>query len=272
MIVKSLQHRTDLIFHRFNAVVQDHGDHLSIETPSNPGFFWGNYLIFERPPRRGDMRLWRERFRERFSGNPLIRHEVYAWDLEANGETSFEPFVEEFLREGFRLDIGVTMASQRAIRPRKWNDRIVVRPLESDADWASALENQVSIHADEYGEGDYRDFRTKKNTVYREMARAGLGAWWGAFLDGKLVADVGLFLDGTLGRFQFMSTLPEYRRQGICGTLLYRVCEAGFHQGGLSTLVIAADDHYFAKEIYESVGFRIVERNAALELRPAEVM
>ena len=62
---------------------------------------------------------------------------------------------------------------------------------------------------------------------YRQMQRAGLGGWFGAFLGNRVVADLGLFCIGGVGRFQTVETVPEFRRQGICGTLVYQAARWG---------------------------------------------
>ena len=49
MHIRSLGWRTDLIFPRFDGVVTDRGDYLVVRTPSNPGFYWGNFLLLDAP-------------------------------------------------------------------------------------------------------------------------------------------------------------------------------------------------------------------------------
>jgi predicted GNAT family acetyltransferase len=104
---------------------------------------------------------------------------------------------------------------------------------------------------------------------WREMANAGLGAWHGAFLTERLVADCGLFFDDAagVGRFQSVATHPDFRRRGLCGRLIWEVARAGLQR--VPTLVMVADDEYHAARIYESVGFERVEVSFALSLEPA---
>jgi predicted GNAT family acetyltransferase len=100
---------------------------------------------------------------------------------------------------------------------------------------------------------------------YRRMGQAGLGEWFGAFLDGRLVADLGVFTDGSVGRFQSVGTHPGYRRRGICGTLVHQASRHAFERIGVETLVMVADEHYFAAKIYESVGFQRTEKQVGLD-------
>jgi predicted GNAT family acetyltransferase len=79
------------------------------------------------------------------------------------------------------------------------------------------------------------------------------------------VADLGLFVIDGVGRFQSVETLPEFRRRGICGTMVYQVANYGFERLGAKRLVMIADEFYHAAKIYESVGFRPTERQVGLE-------
>lgn len=58
------------------------------------------------------------------------------------------------------------------------------------------------------------------------------------------MADLGLFVIDGVGRFQSVETHPDYRRRGICGTLVYRAARCGFERLGAKTLVMIADEHY----------------------------
>jgi RimJ/RimL family protein N-acetyltransferase len=111
------------------------------------------------------------------------------------------------------------------------------------------------------------------------MQQAGLGHWFGAFVNGSpgphgelLVADCGLFRDGfgarALGRFQHVETHPAWRRRGLCSALIHAVCRFGFEHMGLHTLVIAADPTDVAIGLYEALGFQRVASTWQLERRP----
>jgi predicted GNAT family acetyltransferase len=101
------------------------------------------------------------------------------------------------------------------------------------------------------------------------MTEAGYGAWFGAFVDGRLVAQLGLIADGDgIARYQNVETHPDARRQGLAGTL---VCRAGQHSlsDGANTLVMVADPHDAAIRVYRSVGFADAESQIGFERRPA---
>ncbi len=252
---RTLGCRTDLIFHRFEGVVRDRGDYLLIRTPSNPTYHWGNFLLFAEAPEAGDLARWTALSKEEIGEPEKVGHLVFGWDSVERGE------LEPFLKAGFELEQSLVMMAERVKPPPKLNPEVETRSLESDADFEAAIELQGLLGLEDNFEPEgYRIFRERKMAGYRSMIRAGRGCWFGAFLDGRLVGDMGLFWDGDLGRFQAVSTHPDYRRRGIAGTLLSFVGGYGLAQAGLERLVIVADDAYFAKDLYHALGFEIAER------------
>src|SRR3990172_2123003 len=77
---RSLAWRTDLIFPRFDCEILDRGRYLVIRTPSNPTFYWGNFLLFDRPPAPGDDERWPRLFAEEIGAPPRVRHQAFGWD------------------------------------------------------------------------------------------------------------------------------------------------------------------------------------------------
>jgi len=256
-----LGYRTDLIFHTFEGEVTDRERYLVIRTPSNPSYRWGNFLIFDAPPQPGEYATWTQLFAREVGTPPRITHKLFAWDTvdSENGD------VGDFLRAGFELGEEVVMAATTLKTPRHYNHEVEIRALATDADFAEQVELHVLCRLVRDDEASYRAFFEASAESYRKMIRAGLGRWFGAFLDGRLVADMGIFTDGELGRYQSVVTHPDFRRRGICSTLLYEVGRFGLATLGAHTLVIVADAHYFAKEIYAAVGFEVREQQGSLE-------
>jgi predicted GNAT family acetyltransferase len=67
-----------------------------------------------------------------------------------------------------------------------------------------------------------------------------------------------------------VETHPEFRRRGICGTLVYESARHALGSLGAERLVMVADAHYHAARIYESLGFRPTERQLGVERRPRD--
>ena len=66
MEIRSLGFRTSLMFARFAGMVVDKGSYTLIQTPSNPGYYWGNFIIFDRAPSKGDLLKWKQLFDKEF--------------------------------------------------------------------------------------------------------------------------------------------------------------------------------------------------------------
>ena len=268
MKLKSLGYRSDLIFPKFEGEVTDCGSYLRIRTPQNPTYWWGNFLLFEQPPQLGDFERWTKLFREEIGTPPQTEHMVFAWDLSEE-----EAVIEPFLEAGFTFDKNVIMTATELHKPAKFNDQVEMRTLETEAGFTELLELKSLVDRlhDGFEGEDYRVFLARKLERYRKMIAAGLGAWFGAYLDGKLVSYMGLFHDGEIARYQNVGTHPAYRRRGIAGTLTHFAGEYGLEHFGVEHLVIIAEDDYFAKDIYASVGFETTEVVEQLERPPKNV-
>lgn len=270
MKLKSLGYQSDLIFPSFEGDVKDCSDYLRIRTPKNPSYWWGNFLLFEKPPEQGDFERWVALFEKEIGKPPETEHMVFAWDLSDNwNANNNKEALQPFLQAGFRMENSVVQTASHVHLPPKPNSQIQMRTLASPEDFAEQLELHMLLGIEEGLTGDgYRVFLERKQKRYDKMIKAGLGVWFGAYLNGKLVADMGLFHNKDIARYQTVGTHPEYRRQGIAGTLVHFAGEYGFKQFGVKKLVMIADDDYFAKDIYASVGFKATELIYALERPP----
>lgn len=259
----SLGWQTDLIFARFDGEVLDRGDHLLVRTRSNPTFWWGNCLLFLHAPRAGDLQRWMALFDEEIaSTQPQSRHRAFG--IDARERPQVPP---EFAAAGFELAqacvLTVTREQLRA-PPRPLPEPFAFQTLDLPGDIAAIVDQQVSADAGRLEPAGYREFLRRQMARYAKMQQAGRGHWFGlvARVDGRrvLVASCGLFR-GTapgegIGRFQYVSTHPAWRRRGLCTALIHAVCRHGFDAMGLQTLAMLADPDDVAIGIYESVGYR----------------
>lgn len=267
MEIHSLGYRTDLMFHRYDGEVRDAGDCLVIRTPNNPTFRWGNMLLFPRPPVEGDFERWEERFQQELGRD--VGHRVFAWDIDPG-----DPLADDsgsaaaFTAAGFRLERAEILAADTAdLRPpARPHPELEIRVLGSERDWREVIDLQVLCREEREDEIGYRRFRERKMTGYRRMQADGLGAWYGGFVSGRMVADMGLFVEGGVGRYQHVETHPEWRRRGIAGTMIHRLARRAFERGEARTLVLAVDPDGPAASLYKSLGFRLREIGFGVEL------
>ncbi|PKL76498.1 MAG: N-acetyltransferase [Candidatus Melainabacteria bacterium HGW-Melainabacteria-1] len=259
MQLNSLARRSDLIFARFEGEVLERDDYMVVRTPGNPGYHWGNYLIFEQEPQVGDFERWQALFQAEFA-DMALRHQVFSWNPGPADPGQVAPFVTA----GFSLDRAVVLTAKQVLAPPYPRDDLSIRPLQSDADWEQAIVNQYRCRDPQFDGAGYWGFKRRQFASYRAMAEQGLGAWFGAFVGEQLVADLGVFYDGRLGRYQNVGTDPAFRRQGICATLVSQTANYALSHWPIDVLVMEADADYHAARIYESVGFAPVETNYSL--------
>lgn len=247
---------TDVEIARFEGVLTERPGYLVVETPGNPGFYWGNFLIYPAPPAPSDEPVWREDFRREFAHQPLVRHQAFSWDGSGEGA----PFA------GFTRESGAVLTAREVRRPPRAHPGAVVRPLRTDAEWEAAVLNQIECREEGFTRESYEPFKRAQMARYRRMSEAGLGDWYGAFLDGELAADCGLFVFGETGRFQAVETRPDLRRRGLAAALLHEAARAGLRRA--RELVIVSEQVHGAERLYRSAGFSGDERTWQLTLRP----
>ena len=149
-----------------------------------------------------------------------------------------------------------------------WQLRLIDLRTESDA-----LLHLQCLDSAPFETAGYREFRRLQLLRHAQLARLGLGAWFGLWCNGTLAAQCGLMRQadrpGALGRFQQVSTHPAWRRRGLCTALVHGVSEWGFSQWQLAQAVLCADPHGAAIGIYRSLGYQPaselwqLQRNAA---------
>ena len=271
----SLGWRTDLIFARFDGQVTDCGNHLRVRTPTNPTFWWGNFLLFQHAPGPGDLERWMAMFDEEITARqPASRHRAFGIDVRDRLELR-----PEFAAAGFTLNEAsvLTLTRDQLLAPPKgMPEGFEFRVLDLPRDSAAVVDKQVAVDEVRYDPAGYRVFAERQMERYAAMQRVGLGHWLGLVgdFDGKpvLAASCGLFRDPAsrdgLGRFQYVSTHPAWRRRGLCTALVHAACLHGFAGMDLRTLAMVADPDDVAIDVYESLGFKRGTSTWQLERAP----
>lgn len=268
--------RSELIFHRFDGEVLDLRATAGVQvirTPTNPTFFWGNFLLFDRAPVAADAERWPQLFAQLIEVHqPQSTHRAFGWLQDAPGE------IAAFVAAGFtRDDTTVLQATQIAPAPPP---RVAaqLRPFADDADWAQQLAADVATRDPVHTEAAYREFCARRNARWCAMIAAGCGQWFGAFVaDGsaqRLAASLGVFVepqpvDGErLARFQWVSTQPRYQRQGLCRALLAHAAQYARDVLQADRLVIVAAADAMPERLYRAVGFAAAGHQRGLQRVP----
>jgi GNAT superfamily N-acetyltransferase len=263
--VTSLGYRTDLMVRRMEgSEVADYADHVVVRSPGHPGFWWGNFILLAASPQPREAAGWLARFAEVF---PQAEHV-------ALGVDDAEPDAAERsgLREaGLRLERSTVLTAAEVHEPPHVNRTVNYRPLAGDADWQQSLD--LRLTADDSSGAATLAFYEQRTADARRMTENGHGAWFGAFAAGRLAAQLGIFSDGSgVARYQNVETDPDWRRNGLAGTLVWRAGQWALGHLGAHTLVIVADPADRAIRVYRSVGFRDTETQTAFQRPPYEVL
>lgn len=265
MYIKSLGYRTDLIFPRFEGKVIERQDYVVVRTPANPTFYWGNFVLFRSAPCIGDLENWKSVFSLEVASRQPTGHVALAWDTTDGDLGDIQPFLDD----GFTVNNDVVLTAHQVHRPQKYNSAMEVLTLLDNKQWDTVLQNQLLVRDEErHEEVGYYVFKERRIEMHRRMIEAGLGIWYAAMINGQIVGGLGVFMDGTVGRFQSVHTHPEFRRLGICSTLVYVAAQHAMEWLGVKTLVMVADENYHAARIYESIGFKVCEHEVGIQKVP----
>ena len=209
MDVQSLAYQTDIGIRRLaGASVEDCGEHLVVATPTNRGFWWGNFILLAAPPGAGEAERLRAMFERAF---PSANHLALGVDG-TGGEPGDAGVIGEL---GLDVETNDVLSAPELREPRPAGAGAVLRRLRDDDDWAQAVELRLEVY-EESDNDEHRAFVERQLAESRELCERGDGTWFGAFADGRLVSSLGLLraLPRT-GRYQTVETLAAYRRQGL---------------------------------------------------------
>jgi GNAT superfamily N-acetyltransferase len=259
--MQNLVCRTDAIFHRRDGFIEEFPTHWVIRTPSNPSFWFGNYILFRNAPQPADLATWLGIHAAAFS--LTLNHITLGWDLPEPGE------IQQFLDVGFRASHGISLSMSSYEGEVTINPNLQIRPLQTDAEWEAMVAQQIRIDSEDFHyPEDAGTFRRQQMVSSREMAQEGRGDWWGAFLGLELVGGMGLYFDEaqTIGRFQYVTTDSRHRRQRVCTTLLDHIVRYAFSTVDPEVLVISTDaeETNHAIPTYRNFGFKDAMRSYAV--------
>ncbi len=264
MQVTSLGYRTDLMVRRLEgSEVADYADHVVVRSPGHPGFWWGNFILLPAAPRPREAAGWLARFAAVF---PEADHVALGVDVTEPGAAERSGLPEA----GLRLERSTVLTATAVHEPPHVNLDVQYRLLAGDTDWQQSLD--LRLAADDSGGAASFAFYEQRTADARRMTENGHGAWWGAFASGRLTAQLGVFSDGgEIARYQNVETDPDWRRNGLAGTLVWRAGQWALAQLAARTLVIVADPAAQAIRVYRSVGFQDAETQTAFQRPPYAV-
>jgi GNAT superfamily N-acetyltransferase len=237
--------RTDLAVLRLSGarITQKNG-YLLVESPDNPGYHWGNFILVTSAPVTASpaecLRLFAMHF-------PHVEHVAIGLPT--------TPAPGDWERFGVVVETDDVLVSASVPPLTALPDNYQVRELAGERDWALHQENQLADRPAGVTPEGYASFVTSMVAARRRLVRDGHGAFFGAFQADGLAADLGIVLcPGGSARFQNVWTLPGHRRRGLASHLL-AVAAGWAARRGAHQWVILAESGSDAGRLYRARGF-----------------
>ena len=183
--IASLGYRTDVMLRVLEgSVVTDHPDYLTVRTPANPEFWWGNFLLLPARAAHGQAAPWLSLFSAEF---PAAAHVALGLDITGDDGTDLAGFAAA----GLEVQRDIVLTAQALREPPHPNRAASIRPLAGDGDWQQSATLQGLCDAED-GIDASQTFTGARNRARRRLAETAHAAWFGAFLDGELVSHLGV--------------------------------------------------------------------------------
>ncbi len=264
--IRNIGMRSEVVIGQLQSQLEERDDYIVVRTPSKPFYYFGNLLALKKPLNHHTKPEWLSLFDTEFREQPGIRHYTFSWTREQEDDTSVQAFTDA----GFQYEEMHVLTQTRSdfVRPGQVNETVVYRPLLSDEDWQQWTEISWNERSGNHSESDYRMFLAGQVANYRQLHEQQMGEYLGAFRGAELIGFAGLFHQASLARFQHVLVTPAFQNTGIAKGLLSHLIERAPQH--IETMVILADEHYHASNLYRSLGFTIAERECSLCWWPDE--
>jgi GNAT superfamily N-acetyltransferase len=228
--------------------VQEFEDHIVVKTPSNPNYHWGNCLLVLDHALAGQSQLWVSKFHQQFPDADWISIALPVMPKNA----------EDWESQGISLELLEVLQTNELPKSFPLPNGYQVRALEGD-DWGllSQKEIEENLISKMYEPKEYEDFITQNNQIRMSLCEKGKAAWFGAFLDNELVANLGIVVCETTARYQSVETHISHRRRGLASHLL-GVAARWSGDRGCDNWVIATEATNDAGRVYKRAGFESV--------------
>ena len=258
----SLLTATDLELSAVDGQVNHFDSFIQVRSPDNPGYYWGNYLLFPEPPEVDQLTVFIDKFRDQFQEFPDVKHVLLRWDgaalaVDVLGRAKDLNLVPD---HGFEL-IANTL-------PDPDPGKVEIRPINFSADFELVTALNILCDPQEESDSDgYRLFKQRLRNSWRVRVEAEKMRWWGAFVGDRLVGQCGMVIcSDHLGRYQSIETHPDYRRQGICTALVSKVRRHAMENEGCRAELLGAEPKGHALGLYQKLGFTIQDTQWGLLL------
>lgn len=241
------------------SAVEDCGDHLLIRTPLNPEYHWGNFVFVTDEDVVSDADRWVATFQSAFPQATWV----------TIGLIRMPDNQDAWVAQGLDLELDDVLTTRTIPRQTPLPDGYTVRRLGGD-DWAQSVARSVveNERTNEHDPLSYERFAKGQVQARRALSDRDRGAWFGAFADGTLIADLGIVRCGTTARYQSVGTDEEHRRRGLAAHLLGVAARWAGDQG-CDRWVIVTEATNPAGRVYRSLGFEPDTSHASTYRHPS---
>jgi GNAT superfamily N-acetyltransferase len=259
--IDNLGFQSEFVISQLEAKLITRPEYTVLQTPSNPSYYFGNLLALNIPLNKYNKETWLEIFSSEFKNMPDVEHFTFTW---VRGDADNSDTILEFTKAGYEFEEMHILALYKAEfkQTTQLNEQPLYRPLTSKTDWEQWIRLSLSENTGDHSETGLKHYLSIKAENYQDLEYAGLGEYLGAFVEDRLIGYAGLYHKDSLGRFQNVHVVPDYQNQKIASTLLTKLIQRV--PNSIETLVIIADEHYHATQLYQSLGFSIAERESSL--------
>jgi ribosomal protein S18 acetylase RimI-like enzyme len=272
--IKSLVWATDIDVLERGRVLERRDGYWAAHSPTNPTYWWGNFLLFDDAPGEGDGERWEALFAAEYAERSEVSHRTFAWDRTDGAAGAAE---RELVERGYELEWTTGLvAVPDAIRPHvRASSDVTVRVLDpgpgrDEELWDQVIAVQLAQAPPEQTDEYHLTFLRRRQRTLRQLFEAGRGAWYVALLGEEVVGSLGIVVTDRRARYQAVDTAAEHRRRGIANRLIADAAAHTASHYAIDHFVIAADPDYHAIGIYESVGFERRELVVGALLKPAD--
>lgn len=197
------------------------------------------------PGSAAEAEKWIHRYNEVFPDNQWV----------AIGLPQMPANVEQWIGHGVTLEQLDVLSTDTLPKKQPLAAGYTARIFQ-EHDWETLTKREL---AEGLSEGGYEpsvieSFVMETNANRKQLVDSGRAAWFGAFFDGEMVANLGMVVCGETGRYQSVETNISHRRRGLASHLL-GIAAIWSHERGCKNWVIVAQETNDAGRVYRRAGF-----------------